>query len=81
MLYQARTQNEQATSGGNVGIDEEWGWMGVCGFLEMFVIVLMMATKMKIGEIGEIGEIVRNAVVARRSQLRFQKAAFVIGIG
>ncbi|MFJ2387341.1 hypothetical protein [Pseudomonas koreensis] len=78
MLYQARTQNEQATSGGNVGIDEEWGWMGVCGFLEMFVIVLMMATKMKIGEIGEI---VRNAVVARRSQLRFQKAAFVIGIG
>jgi hypothetical protein len=23
MLYQARTQNEQATSGGKVGIDEE----------------------------------------------------------
>ena len=41
----------------------------------MFVIVLMMATKMK------IGTMVRNAVVARRSQLRFQKAAFVIGIG
>lgn len=28
----------------------QWFWMGVCGFLGMFVIVLMMVTKMTPGQ-------------------------------